>query len=145
VSSSPVYSYPRVSRAISGCTLRFMKLFGPQPGFPQHLDLRQQLGQLESFLHRRLRVPPWPVLGLLPTGLRQLRVVVRDVEPLGLPVLIGIYQLVGEVLLCRVLPHLDPRSTDYSGIADAGLRLHLEELPERDPMGLDPQESFAKM
>jgi hypothetical protein len=26
VSSSSVYSYPRVSRAISGCTLRFMKL-----------------------------------------------------------------------------------------------------------------------
>jgi hypothetical protein len=26
VSSSPVYSYPRVSRAITGCTLRFMNL-----------------------------------------------------------------------------------------------------------------------
>jgi hypothetical protein len=26
VSSSPVFSYPRVSRAISDCTLRFMKL-----------------------------------------------------------------------------------------------------------------------
>jgi hypothetical protein len=26
VSSLPVYWYPRVSRAISGCTLRFMKL-----------------------------------------------------------------------------------------------------------------------
>jgi hypothetical protein len=26
VSSSPVYWYPRVSQAISGCTLRFMKL-----------------------------------------------------------------------------------------------------------------------
>jgi hypothetical protein len=26
VSSSPVYSYPRVSRAISGCTPHFMKL-----------------------------------------------------------------------------------------------------------------------
>jgi hypothetical protein len=71
--------------------------------------------------------------------------VVRDVEPLGLPVLIGIYQLLGEVLLCRVLPHLDPRSSDYSGIVGAGLRLHPEELPEQDPMGLDPQEGFAKM
>jgi hypothetical protein len=70
---------------------------------------------------------------------------VRDVEPLGLPVLIGIYQLVGEVLPCRVLPHLDLRSSDYSGIAGAGLRLHPEELPEQDPMGLDPQEGFAKM
>jgi hypothetical protein len=26
VSSSPVYCYPRVSRAINGCTLLFMKL-----------------------------------------------------------------------------------------------------------------------
>jgi hypothetical protein len=72
-------------------------------------------------------------------------VVVRDIKPLGLPILIGIYQLVGEVLLCRVLPHLDPRSSDYSGIAGAGLRLHPEELPEQDPMGPDPQEGFAKM
>jgi hypothetical protein len=72
-------------------------------------------------------------------------VVVRDVEPVGLLVLIGIYQLVGEVLFYRVLPHLDPRSSDYSGIAGAGLRLHPEELPEQDPMGLDPQEGFAKM
>jgi hypothetical protein len=43
-------------------------VFGPQPSFPQRLYLRQQLRQLESFLHRRLRVPPWPVLGLLPLG-----------------------------------------------------------------------------
>jgi hypothetical protein len=25
------------------------------------------------------------------------------------------------------------------------LRLHTEELPEQDPMGLDPQKGFAKM
>jgi hypothetical protein len=43
--------------------------------------------------------------------------------------LIGIYQLVGEVLL---------GGTDYPGVAGAGLRLHPEELPEQDPMGLDP-------
>jgi hypothetical protein len=72
-------------------------------------------------------------------------VVVRDVEPLVFLVLIGIYQLVGEVLLCHVLPHLDPYSSDYSGIAGAGLRLHPEELPEQDPMGFDPQEGSAKM
>jgi hypothetical protein len=59
--------------------------------------------------------------------------------------LIGINQLVGEVLLCRVLPHLDPRSSDYSGIAGAGLRLHPEELPEQDPMELDSQEGFTEM
>jgi hypothetical protein len=72
-------------------------------------------------------------------------VVVRDVEPLGLPILVGIYQLVGEVLLGGILPHLDPCSSDYSRIAGAGLRLHPEQLPKQDPMGLDPQEGFAKM
>jgi hypothetical protein len=59
--------------------------------------------------------------------------------------LVGIYQLVGEVLLGGVLPHLDPRSSDYSRITGAGLRLHPEEFPEQDPMGLDPQEGFAKI
>jgi hypothetical protein len=72
-------------------------------------------------------------------------VVVRDVEPFGFPILVGIYQLVGEVLLGGVLPHMDPRSSDYSQVAGAGLRLHPEELPEQDPMGLDPQKGFAKM
>jgi hypothetical protein len=57
-------------------------------------------------------------------------VVVRDVEPLGFLVLIGIYQFVGEVLLGGVLPHLDPRSSDYLGITGVGWRLHPEELPE---------------
>jgi hypothetical protein len=85
------------------------------------------------------------MLGLLPAGLWQLRVVVRDVEPFGFPVLVGVYQLVREVLLSGVLPHLDPRPSDYSRVAGAGLRLHSEELPKQDPMGLDPQKSFAKM
>jgi hypothetical protein len=72
-------------------------------------------------------------------------VVVGHTEPLRLPILVGIYQLVGEVLLGGILPHLDPCSSDYSGIAGAGLRLHPEELPEQDPMGLDPQEGFSEM
>jgi hypothetical protein len=59
--------------------------------------------------------------------------------------LVGIYQLVGEVLLGGVLPHLDPRSSDYSRVTGAGLWLHPEELLEQDPMGLDPQKGFAKM
>jgi hypothetical protein len=71
--------------------------------------------------------------------------VVRDVEPLGLPILIGVYQLVREVLLGGVLPHMDPHSSDYSRVVGAGLRLHPEELPKQDLMGLDPQKSFAKM
>jgi hypothetical protein len=44
-----------------------------------------------------------------------------------------------------VLPHLDPRPSDYPRVAGAGLRLHPEELPEQDPMGLDPQKSFTEM
>jgi hypothetical protein len=48
-------------------------------------------------------------------------------------------------LLGGILPHLNPCSTDYSRIAGAWLRLHPEELPEQDPMGLDPQKGFAKM
>jgi hypothetical protein len=71
--------------------------------------------------------------------------VVRDVEPFRFPVLVGIYQLVEEVLLGGILPHLDSCSSDYPRIAGAGLRLHPEELPEQDPMGLDPQEGLAKM
>jgi hypothetical protein len=72
-------------------------------------------------------------------------VVVGHIEPLRFPIPIGINEFVREVLLRGVFPHLDPRSPDYSGIAGAGLRLHPEELPEQDPMGLDPQEGFAEM
>jgi hypothetical protein len=50
-----------------------------------------------------------------------------------------------EILLGSVLSHLDPRSTDYPRVAGAGLRLHPEELPEQNPMGLDPQKGFAEM
>jgi hypothetical protein len=44
--------------------------------------------------------------------------------------LVGVYELVREVLLGGVLPHLDPRSADYPWVAGARLQLHLEELPE---------------
>jgi hypothetical protein len=59
--------------------------------------------------------------------------------------LVGVDELVREVLLGGVLPHLDSRSSDYPRVAGAWLRLHPEELPEQDPMRLDPQKSFAKM
>jgi hypothetical protein len=72
-------------------------------------------------------------------------VVVGDIEPLRLPILVGIDELVREVLLPVVLPHLDPSSPHYSEIVGAGLGLHPEEFPEQDPMGLDPQEGFAEM
>jgi hypothetical protein len=72
-------------------------------------------------------------------------VVVGDVEPFRLPILVGIDELVREVLLRGILPHMDPSSPHYSGTAGAGLGLHPEELSEQDPMGLDPQESFTEM
>jgi hypothetical protein len=59
--------------------------------------------------------------------------------------LVGVDELVREVLLGRILPHLDPYSTNYSRVAGARLRLHPEELPEQDPVGFDPQECFTEM
>jgi hypothetical protein len=120
-------------------------MLSPQPGFSKHLDVHQQLGDLDPLLHLGLRVPLGVMLRLLPSRLWQSWVVVRDVEPLRLPVLVGVDELVHEVLLGGVLPHLDPRSTDYSRVAGARLRLHPEELPEQDPVGLDPQECFTKV
>jgi hypothetical protein len=59
--------------------------------------------------------------------------------------LVGFDELVREVLLGRVLPHLDVCSTNYSRVVGARLGLHPEELPEQDPVGLDPQECFTEM
>jgi hypothetical protein len=71
--------------------------------------------------------------------------VVRDVEPPCLPIGVGINELVRQVLLSGVFPHLDAGSSDYSRIAGARLRLDTEELPEEDPVRLDPKKCFAKM
>jgi hypothetical protein len=51
------------------------------------------------------------MLGLLPARLRQLRVVVDDVEPFQLPILVGVDELVREVLLGGVFAHLDAGSS----------------------------------
>jgi hypothetical protein len=59
--------------------------------------------------------------------------------------LVGVDELVREVLLGGVLSHLDACSTDYSRVAGVRLRLHPEKLPEQDPVGLDPQERFTKV
>jgi hypothetical protein len=48
-------------------------------------------------------------------------------------------------LPCGVLTHLDAGPSDYSRVVGARLGLHTEELPEEYLVGLDPQESFAKM
>jgi hypothetical protein len=59
--------------------------------------------------------------------------------------LVGVDKLVREVLLRGVISHLDPGSPHYSRIVGAGLELHSEEFSEKDPMGPDPQESFAEV
>jgi uridylate kinase len=49
------------------------------------------------------------------------------------------------MLLHDVLAHLDAGPSDYSLIVGAGLGLHAEKLSEEYPVGIDPQECFAKM
>jgi hypothetical protein len=50
-------------------------------------------GLFPTLLHRQFSVPSRPMLRLLPAGLRQLRVVVRDIKPLCLPVLVRVDEL----------------------------------------------------
>jgi hypothetical protein len=59
--------------------------------------------------------------------------------------LVGVDQLVREVLLRGVLAHLDPGSPNYSGVVGAWLGLHSEEFSKKYPVGLDPQEGFAEV
>jgi hypothetical protein len=72
-------------------------------------------------------------------------VVVGDVEPFRLPILVGVDELVREVLLGGVFAHLDVGSSDYSWIVGARLRLHAEELLKQHPVGLDPHEGLAEV
>jgi hypothetical protein len=77
--------------------------------------------------------------------LQQLRVMVADVEPLRFSVLIGVDELVRQVLADGVFTLLNPDASDYSRIICAWLRLHPEELPEQNPVGLDPHKGLAEV
>jgi hypothetical protein len=59
--------------------------------------------------------------------------------------LVGIDQLVREVLLRGILAHLDAGSPNYSGVVGARLGLHSKKLPEEYPVGFDPQEGFTEV
>jgi hypothetical protein len=85
------------------------------------------------------------MLRLLPARLRQLRVVITDIEPFGLLVLVRINELVRQKLVGRVFSHLDTSPSDYSLVVGAWLRLQTEELPKQDPVGLDSHECFAEV
>jgi hypothetical protein len=78
------------------------------------------------------------MLQLTTSGLWQLGVVVPNVEPLQLPILIGVNNLIRQVLPGGILAHLYAGATDYSRVVGTWLRLQLEELLEQGPMGLDP-------
>jgi hypothetical protein len=53
------------------------------------------------------------MLGLLSAGLRQLRVVVREIKPLGLLVLVRVNEFVHQVLVGSILTHLNVGSSGY--------------------------------
>jgi hypothetical protein len=59
--------------------------------------------------------------------------------------LVGVDQLVLEVLLRGILAHLDAGSPNYSGVVGTRLGLHSEKLPEEYPVGFDPQEGFTEV
>jgi hypothetical protein len=71
--------------------------------------------------------------------------VVTDVEPLGLPVLVRLYQLVGQKLVGGVFTHLDVGTSDYSWIVGTRLRLQPKKLAEQNPVGLNTHECFTEM
>jgi hypothetical protein len=70
---------------------------------------------------------------------------VADIEPLGFPVLVRLYQLVSQVLVSGIFTHLDVGTSDYSRVVGAGLRLQPEELAEQNPVGIDTHKRLAEM
>jgi hypothetical protein len=71
--------------------------------------------------------------------------VVRDIKPLGLPVLVRVNEFVCQVLVGDIFTHLNVGSSDYSPVVGARLRLHTKKLPEQDPVGFDPHEGFVEV
>jgi hypothetical protein len=71
--------------------------------------------------------------------------VVADVEPLGLLVLVRLYQLVRQVLVSHIFTHLNTSPSDYSWVIGTQLWLHQEELPEQNPVGLDSHKRLTKV
>jgi hypothetical protein len=59
--------------------------------------------------------------------------------------LIGIDQLICQVLLGGVFTHLDVGPSDYSWVVSARLGIHAEELSKLHLVWLDPQEGFAEV
>jgi hypothetical protein len=77
--------------------------------------------------------------------LQQLWVVVANIELSRLPIFIGVYQPVREILPDGIFTHLHPRTSNYPGVIRARLGLQPKELPKQDPVVLDSHERFAEM
>jgi hypothetical protein len=56
-----------------------------------------------------------------------------------------INQFVQQVMVSRILSHLNASPTNYLWVIGAWLRLQTEELPEQDLVGLDSHEFFAEV
>jgi hypothetical protein len=84
------------------------------------------------------------MLRLFPTGLRLLRVVVRDVKPFGLLVLVRVDELERQVLVGDVFTHLNVGSSDYSWVVGAQRWLHTEEFLKQYPVGFIPTKASQK-
>jgi hypothetical protein len=134
VSLSPVYSKPKVSRAINGYTIRFMKLKATCSALcPASLSTLMRASSSGSWIpscmvgsefhHSRC-------LGCRPLGFGRPGVMVHDIEPSRLPISVGVHELVRQILLRDVFPQLDVGSSDYPWVGGTWLRLDAEELPE---------------
>jgi hypothetical protein len=71
--------------------------------------------------------------------------VVADVEPLGLPILVRLNELVRQVLVSRIFVHLNTSPSDYSQVIGNRLWFHPKELQEQNPVGLDSHERLTEM
>jgi hypothetical protein len=70
------------------------------------------------------------MLRWVPTGLQQPRAVVVHIEPLLLPILIEVDELVRQVPHGSGFAHLNTGATNYLGVIYVGLWLQPQEVPK---------------
>jgi hypothetical protein len=84
------------------------------------------------------------MLRLLPARLRRLRVVVRDIKPLGLLVLVRVNEFVRQVVISGIFTHLDSGSSNYSRVLGARLRFRRKNFQNKIQWGLIPTKASQK-
>jgi hypothetical protein len=70
---------------------------------------------------------------------------VVHIEPPLFPVLVGVDELVRQVLSNDIFTHLDSDTANYSQVIRAGLGLQPEEFLKHYPVQLDPHKGLTKM